>query len=61
MFLPYSQQRCLEQLAKDKGYTACYDCGSQHVGVHEYESNWAFGHRSQVVLKCPEPVWMATT
>jgi hypothetical protein len=54
MFLSYSQQRCLEQLAKDKGHTSCFDCGSQRVGVHEYESDWSLGGSFQVVLECPD-------
>jgi hypothetical protein len=28
MFLSDSRQRCLEQLAKDEGYTAYSNCGS---------------------------------
>src|SRR5215210_9491607 len=54
MSLSDSQKRCLEQLAKDKRYTACYNCESQRVGVHEYESDWVLGGPFQVVLECPD-------
>jgi hypothetical protein len=52
MFLSHSQRECLEQLAKDKGHTACHNCGSQRVGVDAYASDWALGNSFQVVLEC---------
>ncbi|CAN5877558.1 hypothetical protein BH18ACT11_BH18ACT11_12490 [soil metagenome] len=39
---------------KDRGYTACYNCESRSVGVHEYESDWVLGGSFQVVLECPD-------
>jgi len=54
VFLSYSQKRCLEQLAQNKGHTSCYNCGSERVGVHESESEWWLGGLFQVVLQCPD-------
>jgi hypothetical protein len=54
MFLSYSQERCLEQLVKDKGHTPCHICESQRVGVDEYASDWASGGSLQVVTKCSD-------
>ena len=52
MFLSYSQKQCLEQLAKDKGHTTCYNCDSQRIGVYELASDWVLGGSFQVVLQC---------
>ena len=52
MFLSDSQLRCLEQLA-EKGHTSCFNCGSQRVGVNEYEARWLLGE-FQVFLECPD-------
>jgi hypothetical protein len=54
MFPSYSQERCLEQLVKDKGHTPCHSCESQRVGVDEYASDWASGGSLQVVTKCSD-------
>jgi DnaJ-class molecular chaperone len=55
MFLSDLQQRCLEQLAKDKGETVtCHNCGSQRLGVHKYESDWLLGGSFQVALECSD-------
>ena len=54
MFLSDSQKRCLEQLAKDKGQTTCYNCGSRRINLYELASDWARGGSFRVVLKCPD-------
>jgi hypothetical protein len=54
MILSYSQTQCLEQLAKEKGDTACYNCRSQRLGVHKLASDWVLGGSFHVVLKCSE-------
>jgi hypothetical protein len=54
MILSDSQTQCLEQLAKEKGYTTCYNCGSQRVSIHELASDWVLGSSFHVVLKCSE-------
>jgi hypothetical protein len=52
MMLSDSQTQCLEQLAKEKGYTTCYNCESRRIGVHELASDWVLGGSFHVVLKC---------
>jgi hypothetical protein len=52
MILSDSQTQCLEQLAKEKGYTTCYNCESRRIGVHELASDWVLGGSFHVVLKC---------
>jgi hypothetical protein len=54
MMLSDSQTQCLEQLAKEKGYTTCYNCESRRIGVHELASDWALGGSFRVVLKCSD-------
>jgi len=54
VYLSDSQRRCLEQLAKDKGHAACYNCGSERVGVHNHASGWSSGGKFMVVLECPD-------
>jgi DnaJ-class molecular chaperone len=54
MFLSDSQKRCLEQLREKKDLTACHNCGSQGLGVHEHESDWVLGGSFQVALECSE-------
>jgi hypothetical protein len=54
MTLSDSQTRCLEHLAKEKGYTACYNYGSQRVRIHELASDWVLRGSFHVVLKCSE-------
>ena len=54
MILSDSQTKCLEQLAKEKGYTTCYNCDSQRVGIHELASDWVLGRSFHVVLKCSD-------
>jgi hypothetical protein len=50
MILSDSQKQCLEQLAKEKGSTICFNCGSPHLGVHELASDWVLGDSYHVVL-----------
>jgi hypothetical protein len=52
MILSDSQTQCLEQLAKEKGYTTCYNCESRRIGAHELASDWVLGGSFHVVLKC---------
>jgi hypothetical protein len=52
MILSDSQTQCLEQLAEEKGFAGCFNCGSQHMGVHELASDWVLGGSFHVVLKC---------
>ena len=54
MIFSDSQTQCLEQLAKEKGYTTCYNCGSQRLSVYEVASDWVLGGSFHVVLKCPD-------
>jgi len=55
MYLSYSQLRCLEQMARDRGeIEACRSCGSERVGVDEGHSNWSLGGSFRVVLTCPD-------
>ena len=54
MILSDSQTQCLEQLAKEKGYTTCYNCESRRIGVHELASDWVLGGSFHVVLKCSD-------
>jgi hypothetical protein len=52
MIISDSQKQCLEQLAKERGYTTCYNCGSQRVGLHALASDWVLGGSFHVVLTC---------
>jgi hypothetical protein len=52
MILSDSQKQCLEQLAKEKGFTTCFNCGLPRIGVHELASDWVLGSSFHVVLKC---------
>ena len=52
MILSDSQTQCLEQLAKEKGFTTCFNCGSPRMGVDELASDWVLGGSFHVVLKC---------
>ena len=52
MILSDSQTQCLEQQAKEKGYTTCYNCESWRIGVHELASDWVLGGSFHVLLKC---------
>ena len=52
MILSDSQTQCLEQLAEEKGFTTCFNCGSQRMGVHGPASDWVLGGSFHVVLKC---------
>jgi hypothetical protein len=52
MILSDSQTQCLEQLAKEKGFTACFNCGSPRMGVDKLASDWVLGGSFHVVLKC---------
>jgi hypothetical protein len=54
MFHSDSQKQCLEQLREKKEHPACHNCGSQDLGVHEYESEWVLGGSFQVALECSE-------
>jgi hypothetical protein len=54
MIFSDSQTQCLEQLAKEKGYTTCYNCESRRIGVHELASDWVWGSSFHVVLKCSD-------
>ena len=54
MILSDSQTQCLEQLAKEKGYTTCYNCESRRIGIHELASDWVLGSSFHVVLKCSD-------
>jgi hypothetical protein len=55
MFLSDSQRRCLQQLAQGRGkIAACRDCGSQRVGVLEYESNRISSGVFRVALECSD-------
>jgi hypothetical protein len=54
VILSDSQTQCLEQLAKEKGYTSCYNCGSQRLSVYEVASDWVLGGSFYVVLKCSD-------
>ena len=54
MFLSDSQKQSLEQQAKEKGYTTCYNCESRRIGVHELASDWVLGGSLHVVLKCSD-------
>ena len=52
MILSDSQTQCLEQLAKEKGFTTCFNCGLPRMGVHKLASDWVLGGSFHVVLKC---------
>jgi hypothetical protein len=52
MILSDSQTQCLEQLAKEKGFTTCFNCGLPRMGVDELASDWVLGGSFHVVLKC---------
>ena len=54
MILSASQTQCLEELAKEKGYTTCFNCGSQRLSVYEVASDWVLGGSFHVVLKCSD-------
>ena len=49
-----SQTQCLEQLAKEKGYTTCYNCESRRIGIHQLASDRVLGSSFHVVLKCSD-------
>jgi hypothetical protein len=52
MILSDSQTQCLEQVAKEKGYTTCNNCGSQRVSVYKLASDWVLDGSFHVVLTC---------